>query len=72
MSIRESYPERISNYADSAGLALFEAGSYIRVTSRIHAVAAVRYMSAKATSGVMDQTIKLGGIRPSLGFTYTF
>jgi hypothetical protein len=72
MSIKEEYPERISDYSGSSNLSLFEAGVYCRIVAHVHLAAELRWMNAKAMSTGWEEDIDLGGLRPCLGLTYTF
>jgi hypothetical protein len=72
MAIREDYPEGISDYSGSSTISQLEAGVYIKLVKRVNLAAGVRFMNAKATSSTLDQTIELGGTRPSLELSYTF
>lgn len=72
MAIREDYPEGISDYSDSSGLSMLEAGIDFSLMKRVHLAAGLRFTNAKATSASLDQTIELGGMRPGLEISYTF
>lgn len=72
MSIKEDYPDPISDYSETANLSMFEAGVYFGLTERVHIAAGLRFTSAKATSPYLDQTIDLGGMRPGLEISYMF
>jgi opacity protein-like surface antigen len=72
MAIRENYPEGISDYSESTTISQLEAGVYVRLAKRIDLAAGFRFMNAKSTSSTLDQTVKLGGIRPSMELSYTF
>ena len=72
MSVREKYPERISDFSGSATLSLVEAGVYFRIVDHIDLAAELRWMNAQAASTAWERDIDLGGFRPCLGITYTF
>jgi hypothetical protein len=72
MSIREEYPERISDYSSSTDLSLVEAGVYFRMVDHIDLAAELRWTNAKATSTAWELDVDLGGLRPCLAITYTF
>jgi hypothetical protein len=72
ISIREEYPERISDYSSSTDLSLVEAGIYFRVMNHLDLAAELRWTNAKATSSAWEQEVDLGGFRPCLAITYTF
>jgi hypothetical protein len=72
MSIREEYPDRISDYSSSTNLSLVEAGVYFGIVNHVDIAAELRWTNAKATSTAWERDIDLGGFRPCLAITYTF
>jgi hypothetical protein len=72
VSIREEYPERISDYSSSTNLSLIEAGVYFRMMNHLDLAAELRWTNAKATSSAWEQDVDIGGFRPCLAITYTF
>lgn len=72
MAYREKYPQRLSDYSGSSGTLSAEAGTFFKLHDHFEVTVGIRYLNATAKAVVANESIKLGGILPSIGISYAF